>query len=156
MGGTCSKQLSTSKIVGKTDTHFILEDGTKIEQNHQRKGSPDVVDYRGYAWELGTEACSTDNWSMGISSASVASVIISSCVAGIAVPGAFPIVCMAMIIFLCSLWAPFFIPNSTHTREVSNWTASFLHTGFLTPSRSIAKLFIDEPTLFSYRNNQQV
>lgn len=132
MGGTCSKQLSTSPIVSESEASFTLADGTAVPKSSPEFGGP-VVNHNGYAWEKG-QSCQTDTLATKISLVIVCLVLITSSI------GAWfrPIVCLPVliIILLSSLMAV-----STNQKHASSVVFELPFKA----SHAIADVFVDEP-----------
>lgn len=151
MGGSCSKQVSESKIVRDTGTSFILDNGETIEYGVPPGGKgmpqPGVVNYKGYAWTLGTNACETDSLSLRISLSSASFLVVCSSVLAVVQPVAgMPLLCSLSVVVML-LYLQF---NARATIDTS--PAIFaLTSAFLWPSRGLASLVHDEPTERTYR-----
>lgn len=151
MGGSCSKQVSESKIVRDTGTSFILDNGETIEYGVPPGGKgmplPRVVNYKGYPWTLGTNACETDSLSIQLSSSSAFFVVVCSSVLAVVQPVAgMPLLCsLCVVVMLLYLYF--------NAREhFDTWPAVFaLASAFWWPSRGLANLVHDEPTETSYK-----
>ena len=132
MGGTCSKQLSTSPVVSESETSFTLADGTTVPKSNLDLGGP-VINHKGYVWEKG-QACRTDTLATKISLVLVCLVLITSSI------GAWfrPIVCLPILILMI---LSSIVAVSTNQKHVSSVVIGLPFKA----SHAIADVFVDEP-----------